>query len=76
MDGWVIIVTLEELVTGTATHYEVLDVRTPAEWEGGVIGSPIKINYYDEDFDNDIDNDLPWNAGLELDMLWMPIYRT
>ena len=29
---------------------QVLDVRTPAEWENGTIDGAIKINFFDKDF--------------------------
>jgi rhodanese-related sulfurtransferase len=29
---------------------QFLDVRTPEEWARGVVGNPIKINFYDPDF--------------------------
>ena len=34
---------------------QVLDVRTPDEWESGVIKGAIKINFYDSDFKNQIE---------------------
>lgn len=33
----------------------VLDVRTPGEWEEGTIGDAIKINYYDSDFETQLE---------------------
>ena len=33
----------------------VLDVRTPGEWEEGVILNATKINYYDSDFADQVD---------------------
>lgn len=29
---------------------QLVDVRTPSEWEAGVIGEPLKINFFDDSF--------------------------
>lgn len=33
----------------------VLDVRTPGEWEEGTIGNATKMNYYDSDFEAQVE---------------------
>jgi len=38
----------KELIT--AKEGQILDVRTPKEWNKGVIKGAIKMNYYDNDF--------------------------
>ncbi len=45
---------LDELLSGGTGHYDLIDVRTPEEWEGGVIGNPKKINFRDGDFEEQI----------------------
>jgi rhodanese-related sulfurtransferase len=39
-----------EKLMGERDDLQILDVRTPEEIAGGVIGQPTKINWYDDDF--------------------------
>jgi rhodanese-related sulfurtransferase len=34
---------------------QILDVRTPAEWEGGTIKGATKMNFFDKDFDKQLE---------------------
>ncbi len=34
----------------TDNTLQILDVRTPEEWEGGIIKGALKINFFDADF--------------------------
>ena len=47
----------------TKPTMKLLDVRTPEEIAGGVIGQPLKINFYDDNFKNKIsqlDKNIPY----------------
>lgn len=45
---------MEELITGGGENYNVIDVRTPEEWAQGVIGDPLKIDWFDANWEKEI----------------------
>ena len=38
----------------TLTNEQVLDVRTPEEWDNGTIPAALKMNFYDKNFEEQI----------------------
>lgn len=44
--------TLQEVLT--TNKVQLLDVRTPKEWEQGIIEGTIKINFFEENFEEEV----------------------
>ncbi|MDY0780841.1 rhodanese-like domain-containing protein [Tenacibaculum sp. IB213877] len=52
-------ITVSDLKTELAeNNIQLLDVRTPEEWEQGTIDGALKVNYYDDNFVSDATSQL------------------
>ncbi len=50
-------ITVVELQTeiGKNKNIQILDVRTPSEWQAGAIKGAIKVNVFDKNFNTEVD---------------------
>jgi rhodanese-related sulfurtransferase len=44
----------KDAITNAADNYIILDVRTPEEWSDGIIEGAYMVNYYDDNFENQL----------------------